>query len=64
MLRSRNAKSEDNGLGRIGMATVAVADVRKAYGAVPVIRGVSIDIRDGEFVILVDRKSTRLNSSH
>ena len=35
------------------MATVAVADVRKAYGAVPVIRGVSIDIEDGEFVILV-----------
>ena len=35
------------------MATVAVADVRKSYGAVPVIRGVSIDIRDGEFVILV-----------
>ena len=28
-------------------------DVRKSYGVVPVLHGVSIDIEDGEFVILV-----------
>jgi multiple sugar transport system ATP-binding protein len=35
------------------MASVDVVDVRKAYGAHEVIHGVSIGIRDGEFVILV-----------
>jgi len=35
------------------MASVAIEDVRKLYGAVEAIRGVSIDIADGEFVILV-----------
>jgi len=35
------------------MASVSIEDVRKSYGAVEVIRGVSIDIADGEFVILV-----------
>ncbi len=35
------------------MAGVQFADVRKSFGAVPVIRGVNIDIADGEFVILV-----------
>jgi multiple sugar transport system ATP-binding protein len=35
------------------MASVDVVDVRKSYGAQEVIHGVSIDIRDGEFVILV-----------
>jgi multiple sugar transport system ATP-binding protein len=35
------------------MASVSIRDVRKAYGATPVIHGVNIDIRDGEFVILV-----------
>jgi multiple sugar transport system ATP-binding protein len=35
------------------MASVGIADVRKAYGAQQVIHGVSIDIADGEFVILV-----------
>src|ERR687892_2181071 len=35
------------------MAPVEIRDVRKAYGATQVIHGVSVDIADGEFVILV-----------
>ena len=35
------------------MASVDIVDVRKNYGAHPVIKGVNIDIEDGEFVILV-----------
>ncbi|MBB3949995.1 ABC transporter ATP-binding protein [Aureimonas jatrophae] len=35
------------------MADVAIRDVRKSYGAVATIHGVSVDINDGEFVILV-----------
>ncbi|OWV72757.1 sugar ABC transporter ATP-binding protein [Rhizobium sp. R339] len=35
------------------MANVQFADVRKSFGAHPVIKGVDIDIADGEFVILV-----------
>ncbi len=35
------------------MASVQIADVRKAYGPTQVIHGVDIDISDGEFVILV-----------
>jgi multiple sugar transport system ATP-binding protein len=35
------------------MASVGIRDVKKAFGATNVIHGVSIDIRDGEFVILV-----------
>src|SRR5215212_9780934 len=35
------------------MAPVEIRDVRKAFGATQVIHGVSVDIQDGEFVILV-----------
>jgi multiple sugar transport system ATP-binding protein len=35
------------------MASVSIESVRKLYGAVEAIRGVSIDVADGEFVILV-----------
>jgi multiple sugar transport system ATP-binding protein len=35
------------------MATVQVSDLRKSYGALDVVHGVSIDIKDGEFLILV-----------
>ncbi|MBX3568041.1 MAG: sn-glycerol-3-phosphate ABC transporter ATP-binding protein UgpC [Rhizobiaceae bacterium] len=35
------------------MAEVEIRNVRKAYGAVKVIHGVTFDIADGEFVILV-----------
>ena len=35
------------------MASVAIRDVRKAFGAVRVIHGVDVTIADGEFVVLV-----------
>jgi multiple sugar transport system ATP-binding protein len=35
------------------MASIGIGSVRKAYGAVEVIHGVSVDIADGEFVTLV-----------
>ena len=35
------------------MGTVTIKDVRKSYGALEVVHGVSVDIADGEFVILV-----------
>ena len=35
------------------MASVKIDNVSKNFGAVPVIRGVSVDITDGEFVVLV-----------
>jgi multiple sugar transport system ATP-binding protein len=35
------------------MATVSIRDVKKTYGNVDVMHGVSVDIDDGEFVILV-----------
>ena len=47
------------------MAGVDFVDVRKSFGAFPVIKGVDIKIEDGEFVILVGPsgcgKSTTLN---
>jgi multiple sugar transport system ATP-binding protein len=35
------------------MAEVQIRDVRKTFGSVQVIRGVDVDVADGEFVILV-----------
>src|SRR5258707_13997202 len=35
------------------MATVEICDVRKAFGPVEILHGVSVDIADGEFVVLV-----------
>jgi multiple sugar transport system ATP-binding protein len=35
------------------MASIEIRDIRKAFGAVTVLHGVSIDIPDGEFVVLV-----------
>ncbi len=35
------------------MASVNIQDARKSFGTTPIIRGVSIDIRNGEFVVLV-----------
>jgi multiple sugar transport system ATP-binding protein len=35
------------------MAPVGIRDVRKAFGSTEIIHGVSVDIADGEFVILV-----------
>jgi multiple sugar transport system ATP-binding protein len=39
--------------GRRKMASVSIRDVRKAFGATGVIHGVNVEIRDGEFVVLV-----------
>ncbi len=35
------------------MAEVTIRELRKSYGAFPVVHGVDIDIHDGEFVVLV-----------
>ena len=35
------------------MATVKLRDIRKSYGTVEVIKGVDIDVADGEFVVFV-----------
>ncbi|WP_210485001.1 ABC transporter ATP-binding protein [Microvirga antarctica] len=35
------------------MATVSIRDIRKSFGPVSIIKGVDVDIADGEFVILV-----------
>ena len=35
------------------MAQVAIRNVSKAFGAVQVLHGVSVDIADGQFVVLV-----------
>jgi multiple sugar transport system ATP-binding protein len=35
------------------MGTVSIRNVRKSYGALEVLHGVSVDIADGEFVVLV-----------
>jgi multiple sugar transport system ATP-binding protein len=39
--------------GRSKLATVSINGARKSYGALEVLHGVSIDIADGEFVVLV-----------
>ncbi|MCA3510911.1 MAG: ATP-binding cassette domain-containing protein, partial [Rhodobacter sp.] len=35
------------------MAQVTIRDLRKAYGAMDVLHGVSVDIGNGQFVVLV-----------
>jgi multiple sugar transport system ATP-binding protein len=35
------------------MATVEISEVRKAFGSTAILHGVSVDIQDGEFVVLV-----------
>src|SRR4051812_16641845 len=35
------------------MATVSIRGVRKAFGSTEVLHGVSVEVEDGEFVILV-----------
>jgi sn-glycerol 3-phosphate transport system ATP-binding protein len=35
------------------MATIALKDVRKSYGKSPVIHGISLDVADGEFIVIV-----------
>ncbi|ARM90665.1 sn-glycerol-3-phosphate ABC transporter ATP-binding protein (plasmid) [Rhizobium sp. CIAT894] len=35
------------------MASIALHNIRKSYGTLPVIHGVDVDIEDGEFIVLV-----------
>ncbi|MGO4569382.1 ABC transporter ATP-binding protein [Rhizobium sp. 2YAF20] len=35
------------------MASIDIRNIRKSYGKVPVLHGVDLDIKDGEFVVLV-----------
>ncbi len=35
------------------MATVEIREVRKSFGATKILHGVSVDIEDGQFVVLV-----------
>ncbi|GLR55850.1 ABC transporter ATP-binding protein [Rhizobium indigoferae] len=35
------------------MASIALHNIRKSYGNLPVIHGVDVDIQDGEFIVLV-----------
>ena len=35
------------------MASIEIADVHKAYGSVPVLHGIDLDVADGEFIVLV-----------
>ena len=48
------------------MSALSIRDVKKRYGPVEVLKGISIDVEDGEFLILVGPsgcgKSTLLNT--
>src|SRR5262249_61939513 len=35
------------------MATIEARDIRKSFGATPVLQGISLDVADGEFLTLV-----------
>ena len=35
------------------MASVQISDLRKSFGATEILRGISVDIADGDFVTLV-----------
>ncbi len=39
------------------MASVSVRDVRKSFGSTAILHGVNVEISDGQFVVLVERKS-------
>ena len=45
------------------MARVLLRDVRKSYAETQVIHGVSIDVADGEFVVIVGPGWIRLEMS-
>src|SRR5438067_2050890 len=51
--RSRGAGAYKRPNRGASMASVAIRDVRKAFGATEVIHGVDVNIGDGEFVVLV-----------
>ena len=62
---SRAARGEQ--LKRDGIV-IRTWDLRKTYvmggEEIHAVSGVSIEIKKGEYVAIIDRKSTRLNSSH
>ncbi|WP_315974479.1 ABC transporter ATP-binding protein, partial [Microvirga sesbaniae] len=35
------------------MASVVIRDAKKSYGAMNILHGVSVDVKDGDFVVLV-----------
>lgn len=35
------------------MASIQFKDIRKSYGDVAVVHGISLNIRDGEFIVIV-----------
>ena len=39
-------------------------DVSKSFGGVAALTGISFGVKQGEVFGVIDRKSTRLNSSH
>ena len=41
-----------------------LAGLEIAYGGIKAVKGVDLTVGKGELVCLIDRKSTRLNSSH
>ena len=43
------------------MSDLQVASVTKNFGETPVLKGVTLDVRDGEFVSLVGPRSTNLS---
>ncbi len=47
-----------------GNDVLAVEGLQKSFGDVRLFSGLSFEIKRGERVALIDRKSTRLNSSH
>src|SRR5271157_1842582 len=53
MTCAAHAKRRPAGIGPTDMASVEVSNVRKSFGGLEVIHGVSIRVEDGEFVILV-----------
>ena len=47
------------------MAEIVTKDMTKRYpNGVEAVKALSLEIQEGELLVLVDRKSTRLNSSH
>src|SRR2546422_5106925 len=46
------------------MALLALENLHLSFGGVAALAGVSLEINAGDFFAIIDRKSTRLNSSH
>ena len=42
-----------DGVTRVAMASVSFQNIEKAFGSTKVIHGISFDIQDGEFMVLV-----------